>query len=55
MAESAQTNMKEVYFDIFCKLCKYSDTEETGLPCDECLTQGYNKNSHTPIKFKGKE
>lgn len=50
-----ENNMKEVYFDIFCPLCKHFTTEETDLPCDECLAQGYNQASHTPIKYEGKE
>lgn len=51
----AESNPKEVYFDIFCPLCEHYNNEETDLPCNECLAQGYNENSHTPIKFKGRE
>ena len=50
-----ETNTKEVYFDIFCPLCEHWKTNEADSPCDECLAQGYNENSHTPIKYKAKE
>lgn len=50
-----ETKEKEVYFDLFCPLCEHCNTEETESPCNECLTQGYNQNSHTPIDFKGRE
>lgn len=46
---------KEVYFDEWCDKCKYSNTEETEDPCNECLGQPWNEDSHKPIKWKEKE
>ena len=45
---------KEVYFDIYCKECKYRNLKEEFDPCRECLTQPYNYDSHKPINFKEK-
>lgn len=47
--------IKEVYFDIYCKECKYRNLKEEFDPCRECLTQPYNYDSHKPINFKEKE
>ena len=43
---------KEVYFDQYCKTCKYKDTKETEDPCDECLNEPVNLYSHKPTKWK---
>lgn len=43
---------KEVYFDKYCNLCVYRDLDEIEDPCNACLTQAYNENSHKPVKFK---
>ena len=48
-------NTKEVLFNQFCSKCKYKDTKETDMPCDECLEYGHNDDSHKPIHFKEKE
>lgn len=47
-----QTETKFVDFDKYCTLCKYSTTEETEDPCNECLTNPSNIDSHKPINFK---
>lgn len=43
---------KEVYFDKYCGKCIHKDIPETEDPCNECLTQPSNENSHKPINFK---
>lgn len=45
---------KEVYFDQYCKLCKYEKLSEDKDPCDECLSNPVNANSHKPVKFEEK-
>ena len=49
-----EDGMKEVYFGIYCKTCKYFDTDENSLesPCDDCLSYSSNLYSHKPVKFK---
>lgn len=42
---------KEVYFDNFCALCKYKDNKESEPPCDDCLNEPVNENSHKPVYF----
>lgn len=42
---------KEVYYSEWCKNCKYRDLDETHDPCNECLTQGWNMDSHRPINY----
>lgn len=46
---------KEVYFHEYCKLCNYKDLDESKDPCNECLTEPVNANSHKPVCFKEKE
>lgn len=46
---------QEVYFDQYCKKCKYWDTEDVKDPCNECLETWVNLYSHKPIHFKPKE
>lgn len=49
-----EDGMKEVYFGIYCKTCKYFDTDEDSLesPCDECLSCSSNLYSHKPVNYK---
>lgn len=49
-----EDGMKEVYFGIYCKTCKYFDTDEDSLesPCDECLSYSSNLYSHKPVNYK---
>lgn len=39
---------KEVYFDQYCKSCKYHGLEESKDPCNDCLAEPSNTNSHKP-------
>lgn len=43
----------EVYFDTYCRQCKYKDRNENQDPCDECLAYSFNINTHKPINFTG--
>ncbi len=46
--------LKEVYFNQYCKLCKYETIDEGEDPCDECLGNPVNTHSHKPINFEEK-
>ena len=46
---------KEVYFDQYCKTCKYEKLEEDKDPCDDCLNEPVNVYSHKPVKWKSKD
>lgn len=48
-------NLKEVYFDNFCALCEHKDKKENESPCDDCLNEPVNENSHRPVFFVRKE
>lgn len=37
---------KEVYFDQYCKSCKHHGLEESKDPCNDCLAEPGNTNSH---------
>lgn len=43
---------KEVYFDIYCKTCKFCKNKEIESPCDECLDKPTNENSHKPLYYE---
>lgn len=45
---------KEVDFHKYCKTCKYSKNKDTDEPCDECLENPVNTNSHRPVFWKHK-
>lgn len=47
-----QYTMKEVYYDVYCKQCVHAKVSETEEPCNECLAQGWNENSHKPVKYE---
>ena len=47
-----ENDKKEVYFDEWCPQCKYHDTPEVEDPCNQCLAEGSNNNSHKPLYFK---
>lgn len=49
-----ETIYKEVYFDQYCKTCKYWESDETKQPCDECLANAVNLYSHKPVKWEKK-
>lgn len=46
---------KEVYFDQFCKKCKYEKLKEIEEPCNVCMEEPTNWNSHRPVKYEKKE
>ena len=48
------TDAKLVDFDKYCPDCKYPTTAEIEDPCNECLTNPANIDSHKPINFKEK-
>ena len=47
-----ETETKFVNFDQYCNKCKNSKTAETEDPCDECLANPTNIDSHKPINFE---
>ena len=55
ITKMTEQNKKEVYFADYCKKCKHTKLQGNEDPCDECLEQNWNENSHKPIKFEPKE
>lgn len=49
-----KTKYKEVYFDVWCKRCKYEKQSESEEPCDKCLDRPLNVNSHRPVYYTKK-
>ena len=47
-----ETIDKEVYFDKYCPRCKFFKVEEWDDPCDLCLENPSNTNSHKPYFYK---
>lgn len=43
---------KEVYYHRYCRQCEYRNASEADDPCDECLAQPVNEDSHKPVYFK---
>lgn len=46
---------KEVRFDLYCPNCKHWEKTEAEDPCYDCLNEGWNEDSHKPVKFDEKE
>ena len=46
---------KEVYFHVYCPSCKHVKIKNTEEPCNECLSNPTNLNSHKPVKYEKKE
>lgn len=46
---------KEVYFGEYCKKCVHEKVKETEAPCDECLGEPLNWNTHRPVNYEEKE
>lgn len=46
------TETKFVWFGDYCSRCQYKDSSEGEDPCNECLGEPVNLNSHKPINFK---
>lgn len=49
-------NTKEVYFAQYCPNCKHYEDDESdpNSPCWDCMNEGFNIDSHKPVKFKEK-
>lgn len=45
---------KEVEFDKYCPYCAHVNEFDGDDPCDECLANPVNQNSHKPINYKEK-
>ena len=45
---------KFVDFYSYCRKCENVNIDESEDPCDECLSEPVNSNSHKPINFKEK-
>ena len=43
---------KEVYFDHYCKTCKYESVKEEENPCCECLENPVNLYLHKPVNYE---
>ena len=50
-----EQKLKEVYFDRYCSTCKHVNEPEHEDPCNECLTNPGNWDSHKPVNYKPKE
>lgn len=50
-----KTELREVYFDKYCKMCEARNTSETDEPCNTCLESPVNVNCHKPVMWKEKE
>lgn len=46
---------KEVNFRLYCPKCKHYPLSAIDDPCNFCLAQGHNEDSHKPIYYKEKE
>jgi hypothetical protein len=47
-------NMKEVYFDKYCKTCKHKKVAESEDPCYECLEEPARQETHKPAHYEEK-
>lgn len=45
---------KEVFFHQYCKTCEHEKVAENKNPCEECLDNPTNLDSHKPINWKAK-
>lgn len=45
-------NMKEVYFEHYCSICKNVKVKEAEDPCCECLGEGARPESHKPVNYE---
>lgn len=46
------SELKEVDFYKYCKLCKHKDLDEDDMPCRECLCEAVNIQSRKPVRFE---
>lgn len=49
-----QQAYKEVYYHEYCKKCVHREVKNVEAPCDECLTEPLNWNTHKPTKYEEK-
>lgn len=47
-----ESKQKEVRFDLYCKTCKYYKLDESEDPCNECLNEPSNEDSHKPVNWR---
>lgn len=45
---------KEVYFHEYCEKCKHKKLAEHETPCNGCLSETLNLNTHKPVKYEEK-
>ncbi len=43
---------KEVYYNYFCQSCRYQKKTEGEDPCNDCLNQPWNIDTHKPVNYK---
>lgn len=43
---------KEVFYSEYCLRCEHYHKSDQEEPCDSCLEQPFNYDSHKPINFK---
>lgn len=51
---SDEQKQKMVFYDEYCPKCKNWKTDEVKDPCNECMDQPFNYDSHKPINFQEK-
>ena len=52
MPQTTNSEYQEVYFHLYCKECKhYEKNNMTKSPCDHCLDNPVNLQSHKPVDF----
>lgn len=49
---AAEGENKEVYYGEYCHLCIWYGNGENEWPCDECLDNDLQPNSHKPERFE---
>lgn len=46
---------KEVYFGEYCSKCRHEKEPEDRDPCNDCLNNPSNIDSHKPIRFEARK
>lgn len=52
--EEMESHEKEVNFGQYCATCKHKDEPEYNDPCNECLNNPSNTDSHKPVNWEAK-
>lgn len=47
-----ERSYKEVYFDQYCETCKHKEVFEGEDPCEDCLSEPFNIDSHKPVRWE---